>query len=93
MDGCIDKVDKHHSASSSIDVSVTRMHLLQAENPLSNNDKGKQQPVNHTIALSIIGEGTKDKYVNNRFYIIDLIGEDLIGEDRNGESHIKNGVQ
>ena len=55
------------------------------ENPLgkSNNDKGKQQLVNHAKALSIIGEHTIDKYVNDRFYIVDLIHR-----DRN-ESYIK----
>ena len=55
------------------------------ENPLrkSNNDKGKQQLVNQARALSIIGEDTINKYVNDRFYIVDLIHQ-----DRN-ESYIK----
>ena len=90
LDGCIDELDKHHSARSSINASMTCMHLSHLENPLkkSNNDKGKQQLVNHAKALSMIGEDTIDKYVNDRLYIIDLIG----GRDRN-KSYIKNGVQ
>ena len=90
LDGCIDKVDKHHPASSSINASMTHMHLSRVKNPLktSNNDKGKQQLVNHAKALSMIGEDAIHKYVNDRFYIVDLIG----GQGRS-ESYVKNGVQ
>ena len=70
LDGCINKVDKHHPAgSSSMNASITHMHLSRVENSprKSNNDKGKQQLVNHARALSIIGDDTIDKYVNDRF--------------------------
>ena len=85
LDECINKVDEHHPAGSSINASITCMHLSRVENPLrkSNNDKGKQQLVNHARALSIIDEDTINKYVNDRFYIVDLIHR-----DRN-ESYIK----